>query len=133
VKSVVADTHAVVWYLFEPHKLSKAAEKALDDASAAGDPIVVASISLVEIRYLVEKGKLGQMVLDRVDAEMGQAGSSFRLAPLDLTIARAAQHIPRAAVPDLPDRIIAATAHAFQIPVVSQDRQIRAAPLPVIW
>jgi len=42
--------------------------------------------------------------------------------------------VARAEVPDLPDRIIAATAVALKIPLVSRDAKIRSAALvTTIW
>ena len=46
--------------------------------------------------------------------------------------------VPRHEVPELPDRIVAATAVAHKLPLVSQDAEIRAsaslrALAPVIW
>ena len=58
MSAVLADTHAVLWYLASPEKLSSAATAALDDALAANARIYVASISVVEVAYLVEKGRL---------------------------------------------------------------------------
>jgi predicted nucleic acid-binding protein len=53
--------------------------------------------------------------------------------PVTVEVARATEHIPRSIVPDLPDRIIAATALVLGLPLVTADRQIRAAPIPTIW
>jgi PIN domain nuclease of toxin-antitoxin system len=36
-------------------------------------------------------------------------------------------------IPDLPDRIIAATAHLRGIPVLSRDGRIRSSPIRTIW
>ena len=55
--AVIADTHTLIWSLFEPSRLSVAAKRALADAEAAGAPIYISSVSIVELRYLVEKGK----------------------------------------------------------------------------
>jgi predicted nucleic acid-binding protein len=41
--------------------------------------------------------------------------------------------IPRADVPDLPDRIIAATAVYLGVPLISRDRAIRASSVETIW
>jgi PIN domain nuclease of toxin-antitoxin system len=49
--AVVADTHAVLWYLLDAGRLSPSAAKFLDAAAQAGDPISVAAISVVEVIY----------------------------------------------------------------------------------
>jgi len=41
--------------------------------------------------------------------------------------------IPRAAIFELPDRIIAAAALYLGVPLITRDLQIRAAGLPTIW
>jgi PIN domain nuclease of toxin-antitoxin system len=58
MSSLVADTHTVVWYLLNDSRLSPAAREALDAASAAGDPVFVSAISVSELVYLVEKGRV---------------------------------------------------------------------------
>jgi predicted nucleic acid-binding protein len=41
--------------------------------------------------------------------------------------------VARTEVPDLPDRIIAATALHLGIPVISRDRKIQQSTLTTIW
>ena len=41
--------------------------------------------------------------------------------------------VPREAVPDLPDRVIAATALLHGVPILSRDRRIQASGLQTIW
>jgi PIN domain nuclease of toxin-antitoxin system len=36
-------------------------------------------------------------------------------------------------VPDLPDRVVAATAHLHGVPLISRDRAIRLSGLSTIW
>ncbi len=43
------------------------------------------------------------------------------------------RHVPRSEVPDMPDRIIAATALYLKVPLISRDARIRAANLDTIW
>jgi PIN domain nuclease of toxin-antitoxin system len=43
--AVVADTHAAVWYLLNAKSLSFNAQRAMDEAVAAGDAVYVSSIS----------------------------------------------------------------------------------------
>ena len=41
--------------------------------------------------------------------------------------------IPRSQVPELPDRIIAATALHLDVPLVTRDHTIQGAPVQTIW
>ncbi|MCI2429034.1 hypothetical protein LM602_02500 [Candidatus Acetothermia bacterium] len=63
---VVADTHAVVWYLATSPKLSHTALASLEATAQTGDLIYIASISVVEVAYLVEKGRLSEIALQRL-------------------------------------------------------------------
>ena len=54
----VADTHAAVWYLFNNSKLSDTARLAIEDAFKGGNQVGVSAITLAEIVYLVEKGRI---------------------------------------------------------------------------
>jgi PIN domain nuclease of toxin-antitoxin system len=114
--ALVVDTHAAVWYLQNSNRLSPAAQKAMDDAANVGDLVYVCSISLVEIVYLVEKGRLPVVVIDRLTAALSAPDAGFVIAPLDETTALAVRRISRDIVPDMPDRIIAATAHSLGFP-----------------
>jgi PIN domain nuclease of toxin-antitoxin system len=131
--AVVADTHAAVWYLTNSPRLSSAAVKALDDASAAGDSILIPSISLVELTYLVEKGRVPAEARRRLVDALAQPGGPYELAPLDRRVADAVELIDRNAVPDLPDRVIAATALSSGVALVSRDGKIRASQIRTIW
>jgi PIN domain nuclease of toxin-antitoxin system len=133
MSAVVADTHAVLWLLFSPQRLSANALSALQAAIQAGEPIYVAAISVVEVTYLVEKGKLPQFVLGRLITELSQPNSGLVVVALDLPIAQTLQQILRTDVPDMPDRIIAATALYLGLPLVTRDRQIQSANLTTIW
>jgi hypothetical protein len=43
------------------------------------------------------------------------------------------REIPDTQVPDMPDRIVAATDLYFEAPVISRDGRIRAANLNTLW
>lgn len=131
--SVVADTHSVLWSLLQPQKLSANARAAFDQARLAGDPVDVASISMVETCYLEEKGKLQEGTLTRLKNALEGEDSGLVLVPLDLGVAEALGQIPRDAVPDMPDRIIAATALYMNLPLVTRDRKIRASAITTVW
>ena len=54
----VADTHAALWYLFADTRLSPVAKQFIDDAVKMYHQIAVSAVSLAEVVYLVEKGRL---------------------------------------------------------------------------
>jgi PIN domain nuclease of toxin-antitoxin system len=50
-----------------------------------------------------------------------------------LSVADALELVSRNEVPDLPDRIVTATAVALRVPLISRDRKIRASQVQTIW
>ncbi|HKV40548.1 MAG TPA: type II toxin-antitoxin system VapC family toxin [Blastocatellia bacterium] len=133
MSALASDTHALVWLLVEPAKLSIAATSAFQQAVDNGDPIFLSAISMVELCYLIEKGRLSQTVLDRLVAALAQPNPVLRVVPVTDDIALAITRISRVSVPDMPDRIIATTALHLGVPLVTRDRKISAAGLQVIW
>ena len=130
----VVDTHALVWHLTDAPELSSAARTILVDADAGNQAIIVPTIVLVEIIYLVEKDRFPRAVLARVVRYLSEPDRPYREAQLDLITAQTVERVPRTAVPDMPDRIIAATALALGLPLISADERIRnAGVVPVIW
>ena len=59
--------------------------------------------------------------------------NNLRIVPLDRDIANLVEPIPRDAVPDIPDRIIAATAVHLGLPLITRDAKLRRAELETIW
>lgn len=130
---LVVDTHAAVWYLHGDARLSHGARKAIRDCIRGGEPVYVPSISLVELIYLVEKGRVPYTALERLEQSLVDSSFGFVLQVLDFSVTGAVARIPRSEVSDLPDRIIAATALALGLPLVSRDRKIRAANITTLW
>jgi PIN domain nuclease of toxin-antitoxin system len=133
VSSVVADTHAIVWYLSGSDRLSAPALAALEDAIQACDTIYLAAISLVEIIYLTEKGRLPEGALRRLENALTAADSGLTMYPLDQAVAWSVRRISRDRIPDMPDRIIAATALTLGLPLITRDAAIRAAGVETVW
>jgi len=130
---VVVDTHSAVWYLLASNSLSGEALRALEAATQAGDPVYLPSISVVEVIYLVEKGRLPQLALERLNDALADSESAFVLAPLDLTVAHSVRRVPRDTIPDMPDRIIVATALQLSLPLITCDRRIQSLGVKTIW
>lgn len=131
--AVVSDTHAAIWYITEPGRLSSVARSLLEQTALAGGSIHVSSISVVEMCYLVEKGRLSRVVMERLVNALDDPSSALVIFPLDLKVGLAVKQIPRSSVPDMPDRIIAATALHLNLPLITRDRKIQAAGITTIW
>jgi PIN domain nuclease of toxin-antitoxin system len=133
VIAAVADTHAALWHLFGDTRLSGLAGDFIDRAAAARHRIVVSSVSLAEVVYLVEKARLPALAYDDLRSALSDPSHVLKEAPLTLEIVDAMRKIPRGAVPDMPDRIVAATALHFGVPVISRDRRIQTSTIATIW
>lgn len=129
----VADTHSLIWFLTADPRLSLQAREAFIEAATAGELIGVSAITLVEILYLEEKGRLPAGILKRVYESMMEPASPLAEIPLDRNIALAIGLVSREEVPDMPDRIIAGTALAMNVPLISRDRKITLSKVATIW
>jgi PIN domain nuclease of toxin-antitoxin system len=131
--SLVLDTHAVIWYFLGSSQLSVTSLQAMRNSVNNGKRLYVSAISIVEMVYLTERGRIPREALQKLDAAVKNSNSGVVVAPLDAAIAETAQKIPRDIVPDMPDRIIAATAVHLDVPCVTRDSQIKLAGLKSIW
>jgi PIN domain nuclease of toxin-antitoxin system len=130
---VVADTHTVLWYLYNDPRLSLTAGTLLDATDAAGDQIAIASIVLAEVVYLIEKGRIDSAAFDRILTELNRVDATLIEIPLDRFVVQAMRRVDRTQVPDLPDRIVVATALHLSVPVISRDRKIASSIVTTIW
>lgn len=67
----VADTHTLLWHMYDDPRISSSAQQVFFDAVESGNRIGVSTISLVEILYLQEKNRVPAKALNRVDNELG--------------------------------------------------------------
>ncbi|MBC6473661.1 MAG: PIN domain-containing protein [Hormoscilla sp. GM102CHS1] len=113
----VTDTHALIWYLEDSSRLGDVANQTFAACERGEIVIYVPTICLVEIVYLQEKNRIPADLKVRLNAG------------LQLVMAT----IPRSIVPDMPDRIIAATATHLGLPLISRDRRIQLSAVNTIW
>jgi predicted nucleic acid-binding protein len=98
-----------------------------------GDQIAISSLTLAEIVYLVEKEKIHKKAFERILAALEKTNATLIEIPFDRHIAVAMRRVNRTQVPDLPDRIVTATALHLGVPIISRDRKIRSAIVTAIW
>jgi PIN domain nuclease of toxin-antitoxin system len=119
--------------VFGDARLSKHAKAFIDNAAASTRKIAVSVISLAEIVYLVEKKRVPPSAYEDLANALSDPDHVFTEEPLSAGIVGAMRLVPRDAVPDMPDRIVAATAIFLLVPVISRDGRIRASSVETIW
>ena len=133
MSAIIADTHAIIWYLTKSNRLSRVAFDTFESTIRNNEIIYISAITIVEIVYLVEKGKIPDSAFQRLIDKIRPDDSSLEIAPLDLSVSQKISSVPREIVPDMPDRIIVATALSLNIPLVTRDSRIRTLSISTIW
>ena len=128
---ILLDTHVLIWSQLEPRRLSRAATSALHRAERGGGT-AISVISLVELANLFSRGRVDYS--GNIEASIREYTKNVSVLPITLDIAALTAHFP----PDFPsdpmDRIIAATARAEGISLVTADRRMQSSPLiKTIW
>src|ERR1022692_3748132 len=129
---MVLDTHAAVWYLLGMRQLSRVALQAIRRTLRGGRPVYLSAISIIETSYLVERGRLPPEAIRRLDRELVEPTLGIEVIPVDARVAAAVRDIPREIVPEMPDRIIAATALYLNVPLITRDARIQASGIRTI-
>lgn len=132
--SYVTDTHALIWQLVDQRSLSPRARAIFQSADEGKDFVLVPSISIVEMVYLAERFRIPREVLDRMLNLVRTPSGSYRVVTLDADVAAKVAEVPRDVVPDMPDRVITATAAVLKVPVITRDARIGAqAAVEAVW
>ena len=133
---VLADSHAIYWYLISPQRLSDVALDALGEAEDT-DGIAVSALTMPEL-WMVATRKRGPQALPRAGYEIVRAAlldpaTALDVAPLDASAWRHFEALPRS-IADPMDALIVATARALGVPLVTRDQRITEAQVvDVIW
>jgi predicted nucleic acid-binding protein len=117
------DTVGLVLHL-EKRRLGAEAQVILQQAETIRQPYFIPTMVFAEILYLSDKKRIGltfEQLLAYLDAQTG-----FVEMPLDQLVLRAAHEIKD--IPELHDRLIAATARLKAHPLITNDRCHSRAP-----
>ena len=130
--SLVLDTHTVLWYLEGSQELTSIARTAIENAIGDARDVHISAISL-KIVYLVERRRLPLTAIQRLQSVLIDPKSGILVASVDANVANALQNVLRDAVPDMPNRIIAATVLHLGFPLITRDRRLQSAGIETIW
>lgn len=131
--NAVTDTHALIWYLENDLRLGVIASQIYDECDLGQAIVYVPTMCLVEIVFLQEKGRIPPHLRTAFESKLKSGTSGLVVADMTTGVVDALATIPRIEVPEMPDRIIAATALHLGLPLMSRDHKIQASIVTTIW
>jgi PIN domain nuclease of toxin-antitoxin system len=129
---VLLDTHVWIWWLTGSGTLSNNERQALDAAAQREAP-QISAITLWESQMLHAHGKLNLQFPYEAWLLEATASGAAQILPIDPAVILELNRLPATFHGDPADRIIVATARAFDIPLATHDRQIRRSRLVKLW
>lgn len=116
----VTDTQALLKFMMGKKVINDKAHQAFLSADKGERTIIIPAVVLMEVLYLFEKHRID---IGLLHAENLLKSQNYQFEPLSLDILKTASEITD--IPELHDRVIAATARHLDIPVITNDPVIR--------
>jgi PIN domain nuclease of toxin-antitoxin system len=130
---ILLDTHVVTWMVIGPKHLSRTAASAIRRARRS-EGIALAAISLWELAMLFSQGRVKGQGTAEASVRTLIERSGVEVRPITPEIAALAWQFPRDFPHDPADRLIAATARAEGMTLITRDERIRQSPLlKTLW
>lgn len=118
--SYVTDTQALIKFMMGQKVIDKQCHQAFLSADQGKNTIIIPAVVLMEVLYLFEKIRIK---IDLIQTEDLLKSKNYQFEPLSLEILKIASEIKD--IPELHDRLIAATARYLDIPIITSDLVIR--------
>jgi PIN domain nuclease of toxin-antitoxin system len=129
MKRYVTDTQCLLWHFTDDRRLPKPARTAFKASEDGRAQVLIPSIVLAEAVFLAQRQRVSEAVLAELLALSEDLNATFAVTPLDMAVVRALYDFGPAVVPELPDRIIAATARALNLSLLTTDPLIEESGL----
>lgn len=126
---ITLDTHSLIWYLDKGlnSKLSQTALQTIMEAENT-DMIYIPIIVLMELLYLVEKGKVN-LSFNKLLLSLEES-NNYQIIPFDTRLLKIAQTLKGL---EVHDRIILATATLTNSPIITKDKDMIGKGILTIW
>jgi PIN domain nuclease of toxin-antitoxin system len=120
---LVLDTHAWVWWLTRPEKLSRSQRAAIERSRrAAREPLLVSILSCWEVALLAQRGRLRFSISTDAWLERATSLPGIEVVPLSLATISIAVRLER--LRDPADQLVVATALERGARLVTSDARI---------
>jgi len=116
MSSYLTDTQALVKFMMGKKVISDAAHQIFLSADKGEATIIIPTIVLMEVMYLFEKNRIEIGLLQTEDL---MESHNYQFEPLGFEILKSASEIDD--IPELHDRLIAATARHLDLPLITND------------
>ena len=128
---ILLDTHAALWSVLNPERLSAAAMHAIEIARQQ-DGIAIAAVTLFEAAHFIAQRRIDIHV--SIGAFVDEFASRFVLKDINVAIAVTSAQLTDPYPRDPMDRLIGATAIVEGMPLVTADERIRqSGRVRTIW
>jgi len=118
--SFVTDTQALIKFMLGKKVINDRSHRAYKSADKGEATIIIPAIVLMEVLYLFEKNRIDISLLQTEDLFKSQ---NYQFEPLNFEILKTASEIDD--IPEMHDRLIAATARHLGLPLITNDPVIR--------